>query len=74
MDNEWLTADDQFTIFSKDREKIVGRIKGSELPSVKGPQSSEEDIVVRGGVPSMTGRPSVREPDTNGNHVNIGQA
>ena len=30
LDDEWLTADEQLTRFSKDREKIVGRVKGSE--------------------------------------------
>ena len=45
LDDEWLTADEQLTRFSKAREKIVGRVKGSESPSVQGPKSSEEDIV-----------------------------
>ena len=31
-------------------------------------------MVVRERVTSSTERPSVREPDTNGNHVPIGQA
>ena len=44
------------------------------MPSVQVPQSSEEDLVVRERVPSMTERPSVREPGTNGNHASIGQA
>ena len=46
LDDEWLTADEQLTRFSKAREKIVGRVKGTESPSVQGPQSSEEDLVV----------------------------
>ena len=29
LDDEWLTADEQLTCFSKAREKIVGRVKGS---------------------------------------------
>ena len=37
LEDEWLTADEQLTRFSKAREQIVGRVKGSELPSVKGP-------------------------------------
>ena len=74
LDDEWLTADDQLTRFSKAREKIVRRVKGTESQFVQGPQSSEEDIVVREMVPSRTEIPSVREPDTNGNHASIGQA
>ena len=73
MDDEWLTADEQLTRFSKAREKIVGRIKGTESPYVQGPQYSEEDLVVRERVPSRTEMPSVREPGTNGNHAPIGQ-
>ena len=74
LDDEWLTSDGQLTRFSKAREKIVGRVKGTESPSVQGPQSSEEDLVVRERVPSRTDIPSVREPGTNGNHAPIGQA
>ena len=29
LDDEWLTAYEQLTRFSKAREKIVGRVKGS---------------------------------------------
>ena len=47
LDDEWLTDDEQFTIFSKAREKIVGRVKGSESPYVQGPQYSEEDLFLR---------------------------
>ena len=74
LDDEWLTADEKLTRFRKAREKIVGRVKVSESPSVKGPQSSEEDILVRERVPIRTERPSVREPVTNGNHAPIGKA
>ena len=74
LDDEWLTADEQLTRFSKAREQILGRVKGTESPSVKGTQSSEEDLVVRERVPSRTERPSVRKPVTNGNHVHIGQS
>ena len=45
LDDEWLTADEKLTCFSKAREKIVGRFKGSESTFVQGPQS-EEDLVV----------------------------
>ena len=74
LDDEWLTANDQVPRFSKAIEKIVGRVKGSELSSVQGPQSYEEDLFVRDRVPSRTERPSVREPGTNGSHAPIGQA
>ena len=74
LDDEWLTADEQLTRFSKAREQILGRAKGTESPSVQGPQSSEEDLIVRDRVPSRTEMPSVREPGTNGNHAPIGQA
>ena len=74
LNDEWLTADDQLARFSKAREQIVGRVKGTESPYVQGPQSSEEDIVVRERVTSRTEIPSVREPGTNGNHAPIGQA
>ena len=59
LDDEWLTADEHLTCFSKAREKIVGRVKGSYSSSVQGPQSSEEDLVVRERVTSSTERPSV---------------
>ena len=39
LDDEWLTADDWLTSFSKSREKIVGSVKGPESPSVQVPQS-----------------------------------
>ena len=45
--DEWFTADEQLTRFSKAREKIVGRFKGTESPSVQGPQYYEEDLFVR---------------------------
>ena len=60
LDDEWLTADEQLTRFSKSREQIVGRVKGTESPSVQGPQSYEEELVVRERVPSRTEIPSVR--------------
>ena len=41
---------------------------------MQGPQSSEEDLVVRERVPRSTEIPSVIEPGTNGNHAPIGQA
>ena len=66
-----MTADEQLTRFSKAREKIVGRVKGRESPYVQGPQSSEEDLVVRGRFPSRTEIPSVREPGINGDHEPI---
>ena len=56
----WLNADERLTHFSKAREKIVGRVKGSESPYVKGPQSFEEDLVERDRVPSRDEMPSVR--------------
>ena len=74
LDDEWLTADEQLTRFIKAGDQILGRVKGSQLSSVQGPQYSEEDLVVRERVPSSTDRPSVREPGTNGNHAPIGQA
>ena len=60
LDDEWLTADEQLTRLRKAIEQIVGRVKGTESPSVQGPQSSEGDLVVRERVPSMTETPSVR--------------
>ena len=74
LDYEWLTANERLTRFRKARDQIVGRVKGSESKSVQGPQSSEEDLVVRESIPVKTERPPVRKPDTNGNHVPIGQA
>ena len=74
LDDEWLTADEQLTCFSRSREKVVGRVKGKELPSVQGAQYYEEDLVVMERVPSRTYRLSVREPGTNGNHAPIGKA
>ena len=74
LDDEWLTDNHQLTRFSKSREKIVGRVKGTESPYVKGPQSSDGDLVVRERVPSRTEIPSVREPGINGDHEPIDQA
>ena len=74
LDDEWLTSDEQLTRFRKSRDQIVGRVKGTESPSVQGTQYSEEDLVVRERFPSRTERPSVREPDTNGNRAPIGQS
>ena len=72
LDDEWLTADDQLTRFIKAGEQIVVRSKGTESPSVQGPQSSEEYLVVRERVTSRIESPSVRELGTNGNHAPIG--
>ena len=58
--DEWLTDDEQLTHFRKAREKIVGRVKGTELSSVQGPQYYEEDLVVRERVPSRSEIKSVR--------------
>ena len=41
LEDEWLTDDDRLTNFSKSREKIVVRVKGSESPYVQGNQVSE---------------------------------
>ena len=74
LDDDWLTADERLTCFSKAREKIVGRVKGSESPYVQGPQYYEKDLVVRDRFPIRTERPPVRETVTNGNHAPIVQA
>ena len=60
FDDEGLTDDEQLTRFRKTREQIIGRVKGIELPSFQGTQSSEEDLVVRERVPSTTESSSVR--------------
>ena len=39
LGDERLTDDEQLTRFNKAIEKILGRVKGSELPSVQGLQS-----------------------------------
>ena len=36
-DDEWLTADEQLTRFSKAREQIAGRVKRTESPSFQVP-------------------------------------
>ena len=74
LDDEWLTANKHLTRFRKAREQIIGRVKGTESPSVQGPQSYEEDLVVSERVPSRNEIPSVGEPGTNGEHAPIGQA
>ena len=43
--DKWLTADEWLTCFRKDRERILGRFKGSESLYFQGPKSSEEDLV-----------------------------
>ena len=60
LDDECLTAYEQLTHFSKAREQILGRVKGIESSYIQGPQSSEEDLVIRERVPSSTEIPSVR--------------
>ena len=35
LDDEWLTANERLTCFSKAREKIVGRVRGEESPFIK---------------------------------------
>ena len=60
LDDEWFTSDEHLTRFRKARDQIVWRFKGSESPYVQGPQSSEDDLVVREMVPSRTESPSVR--------------
>ena len=74
LDYEWLTVDEQLTRFSKAKEKIVESFKGTESSSVQGPQSSQEELVVRERVPRSIDRPPVREPGTNWNHEPIVQA
>ena len=69
-----MTDDEQLTSFRKLREKIVGRVKVSESPSVQGHRYSQEDLVLRERFSSSTERPSIREPGTNGNYAPIGQA
>ena len=73
LDDEWLTTNDQLTHFSKSREQIMRKVKGSDSPNVQGTQYFEEYLVVRERVPSRTERLSVRKPGTNGNHALIGQ-
>ena len=41
LDDDWLTANEQLTRFSKSREQTVGRVRGSESPYVQGPQYYE---------------------------------
>ena len=60
LDYEWLTSDEQLTRFSKAREQILGRFKGSESPSVQGNQYYEEDLVVSERFPRRTEMPSFR--------------
>ena len=40
LDDDWLPDDERLTRFIKAGEKIVGMVKGTEFPSVQGPQSS----------------------------------
>ena len=74
LDDEWLTSDERLTGFSKARVKILGRVRGSESPSVQETQSSEEELFVRERVTIRTERPSFREPGTYGNHATICQS
>ena len=37
LDDEWLTTDEKLTRFSKAREQILGRVKGTESPYIQGP-------------------------------------
>ena len=49
-----MNDDYKLTNFRKSRDRIVGRYKISELPSVHVPRSTEEDLVVRERVPIRT--------------------
>ena len=69
-----MTADNQLTHFSKYREKIVRRVKGSESLSIQGQQYAEEYLVIRERFPSRTERPSVIEPGNDWNHAPVSQA
>ena len=62
------------THFRISRERVVGRFKVPESPSVQGPQYFGEDLVVKDRVPISTERPSVIEPVTYGKHDIIFQA
>ena len=74
LDDEWLTANEKLTRFSKARKKILGRVIGSESPSVQGPKYYEEDLVIMERAPNRTESPSAKEPGTDGNHAPIGQS
>ena len=36
LDDKWLDDDEQLKCYIIDREKILGRVKGSEIPPFKG--------------------------------------
>ena len=54
MDYEWLTAHERLTRSSKGRYQILGNVRGVELPSVLGTQSSEKDLVAQESDPTRT--------------------
>ena len=73
MDDEWLNDYERSTHFSKARDQIVGRFKGSEYPFSQGHQYYKEYLVVRERVPIRNERPLVSETDTYENNAPIGQ-
>ena len=68
-----MPSDERLTCFRKDKERIVGRSKGSESTYVQGHQSSGEDLFLRDRDTNSTDRPLFRNPGTDGNHAPIGQ-
>ena len=73
MDFKLLTSDEPLNHFIKDSEQIARRVKLSETTYVKGPQSSEEDLVLRGRDKSMTESQSVISYGNKINHSPNGQ-
>ena len=54
LDDKWLDDDEQLKCYIIDREKILGRVKGSEIPPFKGYKYYHYYLVVRVRVTSRT--------------------
>ena len=52
LDDGWLNVYERLPSFTKDRDQIVGRVKGPESKSVQIFQYSEEDLVMRKRAPN----------------------
>ena len=64
-----LTTDGRLTRFRKVRDRIVGRVKGSDSPCVKGTQYYEKDLVVWEMGTIRNESSSVSKSSTNWNHA-----
>ena len=72
LDAGSLNADERLARLRKAREKIVGKVKGADSPSLQSPQSSNKYLVECQRIPISTNRSPFIESITNGNDAPVG--